>query len=132
MDSIEIRIDDIPPSNNQYMGKQKNYHIYQQEKKKWKVLVGAALPKEVFNAPLDKAKVKLHYIFPDRRRHDVDNYSGKFLLDALVEYGIIKDDNYMILKELELSGEYIKGVKQTVITVERMDEEYNSRKKEIP
>lgn len=132
MDKIEIRINDIPPSNNQYMGKQRNYHVYQQEKKRWKLLVREALSDSIPATPYERVKVKLHYIFPNRRRHDVDNYSGKFLLDALVEYGVIKDDNYTVLESLELSGEYKKGIKQTVIDIEGMDEKFDSRKEKIP
>ena len=44
--------------------------------------------------PPDKAMVRIDYYFPDRRRHDADNYCGKLLLDGLTKAGVIADDDF--------------------------------------
>ncbi len=44
--------------------------------------------------PLNRATVSITYHFSDRRRRDPDNYSGKFILDALVREGVIRDDSF--------------------------------------
>ena len=43
-------------------------------------------------------KLSIHYTlyFPDKRKRDIDNMTfalHKFLMDALVEHGVIEDDN---------------------------------------
>jgi len=42
------------------------------------------------------------YHFADNRIRDYDNYSGKFIFDALKHNGIIVDDNCKIIKKIEL------------------------------
>ncbi len=37
------------------------------------------------------------YWFPDNQRRDFDNYTPKFLMDALVGYGAIEDDSDKVL-----------------------------------
>lgn len=37
------------------------------------------------------------YWFPDNQRRDYDNYTPKFLMDALVSYGAITDDSDKVL-----------------------------------
>ena len=123
MEKLKLIIDDIPPSNNQYMGKSYNYNIYSSKKKCWKKIVQASLPKKLPKEPLKKVKVSIHYIFPDRRNRDLDNYSGKFLLDPLVQIGIIEDDNYKILSNLNLSAEYKPKIKKTIITIDEVADE---------
>ena len=44
--------------------------------------------------PIDRSTVTIRYYFPDKRRRDPDNYSGKFLLDGLTKAGIIVDDSF--------------------------------------
>lgn len=80
----------IPPSNNRYIGRSNRWE-YQNDKKFWAKLVYTFCtpkPKE----PLEKCIVRITYYFPDRRRRDPDNYSGKMILDGLVLAGILKDD----------------------------------------
>lgn len=82
----------IPPSNNQYIGR-KNYHEYQRTKKMWAERIALCCrPKP--QKPLPRAVVILTYYFPDRRRRDPDNYSGKMILDGLVRAKIIEDDSF--------------------------------------
>lgn len=112
--SITILVNDIPPSNNQFMGRENRWR-YQDLKKKWNMLMRSGMvmiPKE----PMKKAKVHIHYTFPTRGRRDPDNYSGKMILDPLVTYGIIADDSFNNI-ELILTAEYQKGVKETRVEV---------------
>jgi len=117
MDKITITIEDIPPSNNKFIGRT-NLWEYQKYKKMWNLMVRAGL-KDIPPEPFKKAEVHIHYIFPTRTRRDPDNYSGKMLLDPLVTYGVIADDSFQKI-QLALSAEYKKGVKCTQISVKNL------------
>ena len=104
MQYFKYIINDIPPSNNQYMGNSNSFRKYSKEKEKWHWLIKAALRHKPIN-PLDKAIVKITYFFKDNRRHDPDNYSGKFILDPLVKEGVICDDSFKVISlKLEQGG----------------------------
>ncbi|MBQ4145068.1 MAG: RusA family crossover junction endodeoxyribonuclease [Clostridia bacterium] len=114
---MKIVINDIPPSNNQYMGNSHNFNDYRREKERWHWLMLAALRKVKKPAePIEKATVKITYYFKDRRRRDPDNYSGKMLLDPLVKEGVLKDDNFMVVR-LVLSAKYDKTNPRTEIEI---------------
>lgn len=89
----KIVINEIPPSNNKYMGKTYNYAVYQREKQRWHWLIKSAI-KERPKKPLEKAIVHITYYFKDKRSRDPDNYSGKMLLDPLVREGVLIDDSF--------------------------------------
>jgi len=115
---IQLVILDIPPSNNKYMGRgSRNYQTftYQEEKQKWEWLVRAAIKKKP-KGPIEKAIVNITYYFPDKRRRDPDNYSGKFLLDGLTRSGIIKDDSFSNIN-LVLAGKVDKDNPRTEIEI---------------
>ena len=118
MEEIKIVINDIPPSNNKYMGNSNSFHIYKDKKKEWEWLVKAAIKKRP-KKPFRKSKVKIEYYFKDRRRRDPDNYSGKFLLDGLTKAGILEDDSFSNI-ELVLKGNYDKSNPRTEITVKEV------------
>lgn len=101
---ITIRIDEIPQSNNKYIGRDAKWE-YQEEKKRWAWMIKAASAKEKPNSPFETAEVTLRYHFKDKRRRDPDNYSGKMILDGLVGAGIIKDDSFNNIK-LILEAEF--------------------------
>lgn len=112
-------ISGIPPSNNQFIGRNKRWQ-YQDAKKHWADLISLACrPKPP--EPLKKCRVHLHYMFPDKRRRDPDNYSGKFILDGLVKAGILEDDNFTNI-QLILSAEFGGNQKQTLIEIEEVQE----------
>lgn len=123
MTNIKLVIPEIPPSNNKFMGRgSRNYQafVYQEEKTKWEWLVRAAIttkPRE----PFKKAVVNITYYFPDKRRRDPDNYSGKFLLDGLTKAGIIKDDSFNNI-DLILTGRVDRDNPRTVILVKEVEE----------
>lgn len=112
---MQYIIDEIPPSNNQFIGRT-NFREYQKAKKYWAELIfWKCLPKP--KQPLENITVKLTYYFPDRIRRDPDNYSGKMILDGLTKAGIIKDDCFKNIK-LVLCGDYDKVNPRTVIEIE--------------
>lgn len=83
-------IPDIPPSNNRFIGRADIWE-YRRIKKDWEQLVlysAKIRPRE----PLTCVNVCIRYFFPDKKRRDPDNYSGKMILDGLRYAGIIKDD----------------------------------------
>lgn len=113
-------IDDIPPSNNQFIGRT-NYRAYQQAKKAWaQQIFFCCRPRP--KTPLQKARITITYFFADRRRRDPDNYSGKMLLDGLVSSGIIQDDNFRCI-ELYLKAEFGCQKPQTKIEIEEIESE---------
>ena len=107
-------LDDIPPSNNKFKGRQ-NHWEYRNLKKQWEALVFYKCrprPKK----PLENQFVIITYFFPTRARHDPDNYNGVFILDGLVKAGIIKDDNFDCITLL-LDGDYDKDNPRTEIEI---------------
>ena len=95
---MKITVNDIPASNNEYMGNSHNFNEYREQKVRWHWLIKAALQKaEKPKKPLEKALVKISYFFKDNRRRDPDNYSGKMILDPLVKEGVLKDDNFDVV-----------------------------------
>ena len=107
-------IEDIPPSNNKFKGRQ-NHWEYRELKKQWEQLVYLMCrprpPK-----PLENVVVKITYYFPTRIRHDPDNYSGVFILDGLVKAGILKDDSFGCIT-LILDGKHDKEHPRTEIEI---------------
>ena len=113
--SVKIVVNEIPQSNNNYMGKTYNYHQYQREKERWHWLIKGAI-RERPKKPLEKAIVNIHYCFKDKRSRDPDNYSGKMLLDPLVREGILIDDSFDVVT-LVLSAECDKDNPRTEINI---------------
>ena len=115
---MKITVNDIPPSNNEYMGNSHNFNEYRGQKVRWHWLIKAALQKaEKPKKPLSQAVVKITYYFKNKKRRDLDNYSGKFLLDPLVAEGIIVDDSFCYVKKLELEAFVDKENPRTEIEV---------------
>lgn len=113
---MRIVIPGVPPSLNVYNGR-KNVWQYRQDKKTWKELVmwHCKPPKK----PFEKAVIIITYYFKTKRRHDPDNYSGKFILDGLTGAGVIKDDDFSHI-ELRLCGGYDKKNPRTEIDVREL------------
>lgn len=107
-------IDDIPPSNNKFKGRE-NHWEYRGLKKQWEQLVlYKCRPKS--KTPYENVIVKITYYFPTRIRHDPDNYNGVFILDGLVKAGILKDDSFNCITLL-LEGDYDKQNPRTEIEI---------------
>lgn len=117
----EYTVYDIPPSNNKYMGsgsRGKNFQ-YQKEKKEWARKIVSAVGVDRPDKPIEKSIVTLRYYFKTRHRRDPDNYSGKFLLDGLIEAKVIEDDSFNHI-DLRIEGDYDKDDPRTVMTIEEI------------
>lgn len=114
-------INDVPPSNNKYMGgggRGRNYQ-YQKEKKQWARKIRRVVGDNKPELPFKKSIVTLTYYFKTRHRRDPDNYSGKFLLDGLVEAGVIEDDSFNHI-DLVIVGKYDKDNPRTEIKIKEL------------
>ncbi|GAI73563.1 unnamed protein product [marine sediment metagenome] len=71
----------------------------------------------------DKAKVDILFIFPDRRKRDLDNFFAmlKPCLDYLVDYGILTNDDSEHLSVGSIKGVYKKGVSKTILEFREAD-----------
>ena len=107
-------IPEIPPSNNKYIGRNARWD-YREEKKRWEQLI-FALCRPHPTEPLRSATVRIKYCFPDKRRRDPDNYSGKMILDGLTRSGIIADDSFFNIT-LILCAEFGCKDAKTVIDI---------------
>ncbi len=113
MKTIKIIIPDIPPSLNQIL--RMHYHKRDKENKRWAAIV-AMFDNRRKKIPLKKAKVKITYFFPDKRRRDPDNYSPKFIMDGLVAAAVIEDDSFDNV-ELTIIGKVDRQEPRTEIEV---------------
>ena len=118
--SITLELKGVPPSLNEFAGR-KNDYAYQAAKKEWTDLVlwtikakHCAPPK-----PFEYARVTIVYFFPNRNRHDADNYSGKLFLDGLTRGGIIVDDDMKHITTT-IGGDYDKENPRTLIMVQEV------------
>lgn len=111
-------IPQIPPSLNKFAGRENTWE-YRKIKQEWKDIVAAYCRPKPIN-PIAKCVVTITYYFPDRRRHDPDNYAGKQLLDGLVTNGIIADDSFNCI-DLILRGDYDKRNPRTEIQITQGD-----------
>lgn len=109
----------IPPSNNKFIGR-KNIWSYREQKKNWEFLIRNATENSRPEKPLKCAQVNITYFFPDKRRRDPDNYSGKFILDGLVRAGVLADDSFSNVV-ISLTGKYCKDCPRTEIEIEELE-----------
>lgn len=89
---ITIVLPFLPPSLNRVAGR--GPYNYREAKERFTEQVRLNCLNSRPKAPVDRSTVTIRYYFPDRRRRDPDNYSGKFLLDGLTKAGIIADDSF--------------------------------------
>ena len=115
-----ITIPEIPPSYNKYLGNSKSHFLYHDEKKKWVWLVRSALPHgyKQFKIPV---AIKIEYRFKTRIRRDLDNYSGKFIMDALVKAKVIPDDSIKWVPIEILTGSLGNKKEETIISIIEVD-----------
>ena len=97
----------IPPSNNQFIGRNQ-IRQFQKKKKEWAEIIRLYTLKNKPYKPIKQCRLTLFYYFKDKIRRDPDNYSGKFILDGLVKSGIIYDDSFFNIN-LVLKASVDKG-----------------------
>ena len=115
MNAVRITIPGVPPSLNQYFGRE-NTNEYRKAKVDWTDRVVWLVKKMRPEKPFNKARVEILYYFPDNRRRDPDNYCGKLMLDGLTKAGVIVDDSFQHIT-LAVGGAVDQRQPRTVITV---------------
>lgn len=111
-------INDIPKSLNRYAGRNNKWE-YREDKKTWTSLVTYSCMQNRPNKPIEKGVVSITYYFKTRARRDPDNYSGKMIMDGLVNAGVIKDDSFKCI-DLVLKGRHDKENPRTEIEIEEV------------
>ena len=121
MRQMTIVLKGVPPSLNRTAGRA-NVWEYRELKRDWTTAAYYACKasKDRPAEPFEKALVEITYYFPDLRRRDPDNYSGKFLMDGLKKAGAIKDDDFRHVRLL-LDGSYDKENPRTEIKITEED-----------
>jgi Holliday junction resolvase RusA-like endonuclease len=78
------------------------------------------------NIPEFKGPVKItvRYFIPADRDEDIDNRTPKFILDALVDAGVIEDDGRRIVRELRVQIHVDRENPRTEIKIGRWHEEF--------
>jgi Holliday junction resolvase RusA-like endonuclease len=106
-------------SLNQY----RNEHYYKLNsiKKGWSNTVELAC---IWNKiqSVDKCILKFTFIFKDRRKRDIDNYSAtvKMIIDGLVSYGILPDDNWNHVVKIEMAIAIQAKTEGVQVTIEEV------------
>lgn len=116
---MKIKISQLPPNINKYIGRT-NIWDYQKQKKDYHKLV--KLETTGNNPCFTRCNMVVTYHYPDRRIRDTHNLT-KCLLDALVEAKIIIDDNYMVLNNYTEKGIYDKDNAYVEIDIEEVKDE---------
>lgn len=121
--TLRIILPGIPPTANTYLGNSHHHKIYQTAKKEWENAVGWAVKAAGWRGePLKRARVELIYHFPNRRRRDPDNYSGKFILDGLKKAGVLVDDSFSNVQLVLVAGAVDKNNPHVEILVSSLGE----------
>lgn len=72
-------------------------------KQKWKDFVKWFVDEQGYsNLHIDRCEITQTVYYPNNRRHDTDNSVPKFILDGLVEGGMIIDDDMLHITKLTL------------------------------
>lgn len=114
---INLTLRGVPPSLNRFAGRENTWQ-YRAEKERWTTAVQWAIKAQKAKPPkpFERAAVTIAYYFPDNRRRDPDNYSGKLLLDGLTRGGVIVDDSFSHIT-LTVTGAVDKKSPRTEIIV---------------
>lgn len=73
-------------------------------KQKWKDFICWFVQEQgCSNLHIEKCEINQRVYYPNNRRHDIDNSVPKFILDGLIESGMIVDDDYHHVTKLTLS-----------------------------
>lgn len=72
-------------------------------KQKWKDFIKYFVSEQGYaNLHIEKCEISQTVYYPNNRRHDIDNSVPKFILDGLVESGMVVDDDCKHITKLIL------------------------------
>lgn len=91
-------------------------------KQKWKGFIKWFVEEQGYaNLHIERCEITQTIFYPTNRRHDVDNSVPKFILDGLVEGGMIADDDCLHIEKLVLSCAVDKDWPRTVLIIHTLD-----------
>lgn len=72
-------------------------------KQKWKDFIVWLIRAQGYaNLHIEQCEVEQTVYYPNNRRHDIDNSVPKFILDGMVESGLILDDDWKVVRKITL------------------------------
>lgn len=87
-------------------------------KQKWKDFIRWFVDEQGYsNLHIEKCEVNQMVYYPNNRRHDIDNSTPKFILDGLVESGMIVDDDSKHIIKLTLGCDIDKSHPRTELKI---------------
>lgn len=93
-------------------------------KQRWKVFIHWFVERQGYtNLRIDKCEICQTIYYPNNRRHDIDNSVPKFILDGLVESGLIVDDDSNHITQLTLRCEVDKDHPRTELKINILDDD---------
>ena len=99
-------------------------------KQRWKDFIRWFVEEQGYsNLHIEKCEICQTVYYPNDRRHDTDNSTPKFILDGLVESGMIVDDDFKHIRKLILTCDVDKEHPRTEILISVDDaKEYKEAK----
>lgn len=101
-----------------------NKYVGAKSKKEEQEYIMHEIKQQLGNIKIDKPVIG-HFIWiEENKRRDLDNicFAKKFILDALVELGVLKDDNRRIVTNFTDSFEYAKQ-SRVIVVLEEIEKE---------
>lgn len=90
-------------------------------KQKWKdFIVWFVRAQGYANLRIEKCEIEQTVYYPNNRRHDIDNSVPKFVLDGLVESGMIIDDDCKHITKLTLKCETDNEYPRTELIITKL------------
>lgn len=90
-------------------------------KQKWKdFIVWFVRAQGYANLRIEKCEIEQTVYYPNNRRHDIDNSVPKFVLDGLVESGMIIDDDCKHITKLTLKCETDNDYPRTELIITKL------------
>lgn len=87
-------------------------------KQKWKDFIKWLVQEQGYaNLHIEECEISQTIYYPTNRRHDLDNSTPKFILDGLVESGMIVDDDSKHISKLTMQCNIDKENPRTVIKI---------------
>ena len=91
-------------------------------KQRWKDFIQWFIENQGYtNLHIEKCEMKFITYYKTNRRHDIDNGCPKFILDGLVECGMIEDDDSKHLTKLTMQCGVDKQHPRTELRIKILD-----------
>jgi Holliday junction resolvase RusA-like endonuclease len=125
MRTLRMRIEGLPVTLNRWSRAHWTLRAGLAEATRWQVQAAVGQARRTGHwdgQPFPRARVRVTFGWPNRRRRDLDNAVPKLLLDGLVAAGVLPDDAAGCVVELTLrSGPVVGGAGWTDVVVEEVE-----------